>query len=754
MKKVISTLLCIVMVCAIYIPLNVTADGLAGKAGKIPDGGEKGVGGGARSRPCFRIGLINEDFPNPIDYDKPVLPQVKAHYKNHFPNMENPRIWVPGEYDDLTYNDIKLVWCETSSGDLYHYPKADNSKVIQFMDNKNIWSGFDIFYYELLKKVKNYDLSTIGDSWLDVYKSVDKPNEKCKGIINYIFYQWNDIGKKSIIKKVNDICHYKELSSEISEQIKNKVGYLQMLMILYGAADDTYKETYKNAIDRYINWIDMDTNPVLIAIDTVTIFNSPSWGSEQQFFPSTEYVEYAASLTEANRLTNPNNDFFANNHDTNFIGSRHQEEIMLAATRKSVKERKKLRITELKDEAYRTTPTSWGASLVYGHSHYLRTVDNKVQFVDSEHHIVGMIEAIQFIDGVYEGFAISSLDNMNPPPLNPTGSFGISTSPPPIEILAEGSITIGKNNIVKITGSMTKTEEDVWNDVICDPGYPKIKVTLTSDMTSNKRKSSHVNGYTGNKLYSTQVTGDNGDPNNEASWTPKSKEDLINFLNGSTPIVFTHDLIDQEIEEEENQKYTYKATIQIKTSKDGKIITLTGNPDTALKIYKNPKKPYPVYRDYYSTPSFWSEIKQGSPYNESFEAMAGVPTTRSLYFATGGSEFIIDINLEYCENQKATRKYKSYFTGVPSEYMEVDQAGDYTVGGFSLNGHKGGTYTKTWSGNIPWTGSHSHSGWHGGSVSDKWDYSDQKADLKAAQEYADEVNGTTISHEAPSDGIT
>ncbi|GKX28648.1 hypothetical protein SH1V18_11280 [Vallitalea longa] len=775
MKRVISILLCILMVFGIYIPLPITADGMNGEAGKLPGGGEIGQEGGARPNPCFRIGLINENFPNSIDYTKSVIPQIKAHYKNHFPNMENSKIWVPvvnqttikndRVYDIKVNEDIKLVWCETSSGNLLTSPKENNNKKIQYMNNKKVYSGYDIFYYSLLENVKNNDLSTIGDTWLDTYNKVEDVELKCESILNYIFYQWNNKGEKTIIQKINNICHYEGTTTDPTEKIKNKVGYLQMLMILYGVAADEYKSIYKNAIKRYINFTDMDTNPVLIAVDTITIFTSKGWGTEQLYIPSTEYIEYAAGITEANKLTNPNNNFFANNHDNNFIAPRHQEEIILEATKKSITQRKQTRITDLYGKAFSTTATAWGSSLVYGHSHYLRTVNDYVRFQDlSESETVGMIEALQFIDGVYEGFAVSSLDNLDPPPIDLSGEFGVDAGESPIE-LDEGSTTIGQNTIVKITGNLTNEEKENWNRFEYEEGYPKIKVTLISNMISNKRDSSKVYGYKGNKLQSTQVTGAQGDGDNEKFWDAKSKDELINFLSGNEPIIFTHDLTQQPIEEEEIQTYNYQATIQIKTSKDGKIITLKGNPDIATKIFKNPKH-IPEIRTYSSTPSYWSEIKQGSPYHESFEAMAGVPTTRSLYFATGGSEFIVDITLEYCENEEAIRKYKSYFTGVPSKFKEGDQAGSYTVpspsgassSDLTVNVHGGDTnISATWTGSIP-NNAKAVTVKGSGSVKATCpadpDMTAYENAMKQADAWASTINGYTISHKAASDGIT
>ena len=44
--------------------------------------------------------------------------------------------------------------------------------------------------------------------------------------------------------------------------------------------------------------------------------------------------------------------------------------------------------------------------------------------------------------------------------------------------------------------------------------------------------------------------------------------------------------------------------------------------------------------------------------------MSGTPTTRSLYFASGGTEFIVDVQVQYVPKVTKTRTYRSYFTAV------------------------------------------------------------------------------------------
>ncbi len=79
-----------------------------------------------------------------------------------------------------------------------------------------------------------------------------------------------------------------------------------------------------------------------------------------------------------------------------------------------------------------------------------------------------------------------------------------------------------------------------------------------------------------------------------------------------------------------------------------------------------------VSASYTSVPESYCELKEGSVLNEQFEAMAGVPSTRTLYFSTGGSEFIVNLRCQYEANQKAERTYRSHFNGTDCGYRKGD----------------------------------------------------------------------------------
>ena len=157
-----------------------------------------------------------------------------------------------------------------------------------------------------------------------------------------------------------------------------------------------------------------------------------------------------------------------------------------------------------------------------------------------------------------------------------------------------------------------------------------------------------------------------------------------------------------EIYDKDGKTYYFK-----KTDSNGKKV-----PDKEKSVnYTNPV--YITYKVTYkpsSTPKFefygdmgsidnsdsvkahaYSEFKEGSVYNETFEAMAGVPSTRTMYFATGGEEFMVNLQAVYDdyvakkgstvgeegENvdpnaYKAVRKYTVHFNGVDCEYKEGD----------------------------------------------------------------------------------
>lgn len=128
-------------------------------------------------------------------------------------------------------------------------------------------------------------------------------------------------------------------------------------------------------------------------------------------------------------------------------------------------------------------------------------------------------------------------------------------------------------------------------------------------------------------------------------------------------------------------------------------------------IPEEEEAPKYMTREYASDEINYAEVKHGTIYKEDWEAMAGVPTTRNLYFAAGGNEFAVEIQVENTGLMEGQRTYRSLFNQADCEFKKGDSADTtFTVDSpegasssdVTLNVHNGDvTVTATWQGEIP-----------------------------------------------------
>lgn len=158
-------------------------------------------------------------------------------------------------------------------------------------------------------------------------------------------------------------------------------------------------------------------------------------------------------------------------------------------------------------------------------------------------------------------------------------------------------------------------------------------------------------------------------------------------------------------------------------------------------------------------PTTFTEVKEGSrPLQEKFDAMSGVPSTKRLYYSVGGTEYLIDFEMEYMKDiDSVWRTYTSRFKGVDSKYRAGDTSGPKTVGGQSVDTHYGSSHIKTWQGSIPNKGvskTVSGSGTVSATSTAVPDRSAYNSALKEAQAYQKEVANTEHFHTSVSDRVT
>lgn len=202
-----------------------------------------------------------------------------------------------------------------------------------------------------------------------------------------------------------------------------------------------------------------------------------------------------------------------------------------------------------------------------------------------------------------------------------------------------------------------------------------------------------------------------------------------------------------------NVVFDYKADFKVTTNYNNQDYEFTGISEDPASFIVLPER-----LGYTSKPEAYVELKNygagsnmSGTLSEEWEAMAGVPSTEQLYFAAGGSEFIVDITVEYVKDEVAKRSYDAYYTQTKCQFYDGDNSKTHTLGGVTVNTHTGGHYTASGypkSGTCPYTfsaGSH-------GSFSESWDCSSYNAAVAAAEAKAAQINETILKFTDASHG--
>jgi len=228
---------------------------------------------------------------------------------------------------------------------------------------------------------------------------------------------------------------------------------------------------------------------------------------------------------------------------------------------------------------------------------------------------------------------------------------------------------IGKKVPVQVDLQQSDTEVDNWKKWVKGKSNFQMRIRLWRTDTGPNN--------TGNpaiwEKVGTSPTPQGGDSPEVWYDLTKGADQLIDMLDGGPPskALYNDNLMEYPIPEGGKVSFRYNASVWIRAKDSaGNWVTVQCSSDTAsteLKWFRPKKIPPDGVGNFFSIPKYFSEIKEGSPQpfgtssNETFDAMSGTPTTRNLYFASGGSEFMVDIQVEYVPKVTQTRTYKSEF---------------------------------------------------------------------------------------------
>ena len=661
----------------------------------------KGTGGGIvyTDYPGFAVSLTESTFTNPIlEEDGAEVRKAKYedYYKNRFPCQKQAVYFIPSEAYNNTF---PISWYNASTGKIVT-PKNVNLATgkTATAGDKNSYNYFKI--REIVESVNdpdNLNYTALHNKILNVsdqsglYKKLGKGewkklvsnNEKDNLAI------WNFLLRDKASSIDTALKKYLKtsvtLTGKTALEIKliHAAAWVDLVATLYILSPPgEQKNYYENQIENYLigDSKTVGIHPSHISIVPVATVRTRNIEPEYRYISAIDYIQYIYGATPAASL-----DGIKHLADTkiNYINDPEgwMKLIDLSVVRSLKDAPKAARVTNLTGAAAESNGFNWGMRAVLGsrlstttggsHNWYSTTVD-------------GLLQRLRFKGGMY-GFVIAYPGTQFIPDETLKGRFGITLDGEDKEIVPGAQDTIGEP--VQITLELKQSnsrEVKTWNKRLSETftgDYPKIKITMDRE-TPIARTCGTTTPTIGddNPELSTSSTYYNGSAATEdAKYKKIEVAELKKFLFKGSTINFTDETQTYKIAPNSSVTFKYKATVSIKLSSTEKVVLFTGDVGEKRKTYSRPDTP-PEVVEYTSQPSYWSEIKNGEPGNETFEAMAGTPTTRNLYFASGGSEFVVETKFQYVKDTETTRTYRSHFSAIESEFKANDALKGNNIG--------------------------------------------------------------------------
>ena len=659
----------VVMVLSLFVGIdmgmgnnNVYATGLAvGSNGKLTPytqyPANVGVTFATKStKNIIEVGLTR----NPDTYlqaSNGILEIEKAYATKIMQNKDNSLFFVNDDlYNEFGRDGNFAIAYYNGSGSLDYY--GSDTYLARIRQLGGVTNSGNI-YYDRIKDMSDGELLS---SWKDITSFSEYSN--CLGVWNWIL-QINGSGTsynydiKNRIDKYtkSEGLNFNDLNSlSDADRAKVKYAYIDLLMTMYtlsmGSTANIYWET---AINDYIEGTKLEESPVTIVIgDCVKMYLGKNVPTNSVITRVYDYIHYAAGIENAYRLDKPG---YINIQSTDMLG-KLKEQADLSKFASPTKKRP-LDVNSARE------PFSSGYSAVV--SKRLNTSGYPTTWGNQNYTGVAL-DAIQFTAN-NKGFMLV--------PSVPTSSSDFKIK---LTATIDGrnvKIISNRDNVgspVKLTvsGENNSTDLAKWESIL--NSYNSYRVSFDfkrTDKNSNTTMSIRPNAG----VYPLATVWDSNR--------------LRLFLSGSESVVDYTDnsVINEAMSNKKMVQYEYNVTMRINygpsyeseslaySSSMADLGGAAGNIVTVLR--QDDDKTF----RYDSVPQSYAEIKEGVPRGESFEAMAGVPSTETLYFAAGGSEFIAQVELEYIEDEEATRTYNDVFHGTACEF----KTGDVGKSGGSAN---------------------------------------------------------------------
>ena len=667
--EVISALLLItVLICSINIT-PIRADSIIGTSGSILANGQTGKNGGLVAEvPCYFVSINNEILKNGSKIDPTGqfnTALVEQQYNNHWPVVKDNSIcFIPPAImpanGDLAYSGVNCYYDPYSLSLVYHYGSQVPGALAPLSTDTTDKLPMSISTYTINGK-------SYWDSSIDELTSVSNGTPVWEQYANQLSYVqclqvWNTVFKNTVsndgstiddnVKMLLQGAHSAKVDETAQSDktystdiIATRKEYASLLATLYKIAPSSVQQSWAGQIQEFLSNSN-EFAPVTIGIQIGGGFRVPDQFSAStiEYLPAVDYVEFMSSIMPSQDLHSSG--FELGQGDTyNSLG------IMLDAIDRSItlQNQSNMQVNRYTDLPYNSNGFLYAYPGVISQNRMVTDGSSGTWHSSS---VNGMFQSLYFADepSMY-GMVIIGGDCLGNLPNN--GQFDLDAKPDsPTQVT--GSV-IGQSVPVTISLKNTDTtladlESSIQN---ADSSSLKLSVRLTRDVANSK-----ITGNSGNESASLPLDG------TAESVTP---DELYSLLEGTTTLQYSDDTTQFSIAPGSSQKFTYTGAVTITIGATD--VVLTGNPPSdSVDFFAMPSNVANEF-SYTSQPQSYSEIKDGWPNGgEKYEAMAGQPTTRTIYFASGGSEFLVAIKGELIPTATTTRHYQDTFSQVNSAW--------------------------------------------------------------------------------------
>lgn len=436
--------------------------------------------------------------------------------------------------------------------------------------------------------------------------------------------------------------------------------YLDFLLCCYAAAGTNEAASWRTAIDDYING-NTEGNPIAIVLQPGVFGVIRSQGVMRTVFISAyDFISTTYDLHSAYRM-NSDQWWSTNTSNHGNFFEMWKDSVKLSAANDKDDTDIYSRTTRTQNKSARDL-YSWGIGALLPDKWVVVDGDGNVESTTANDtpgsymHSVGLdkVKPSVYAEQMH-GFALFPA-----PAGQPAASFGALQATPDNYIIT--TPTIPTNVTLTLYGGVAEEDLGTWVNTVNSAKQAGRTFKIRVDWSSNAKDYGLSSRIVSNPV--------------ELEWSPDM---LLEWLTNRQTIV-CYDVLQGQTANSTSVMIDYTANITVTTeSEHGKREYKGSASDLASFVMKLDRIGYT------STPEAYSEFKNfgvNSDYtgnlSEDFEAMAGVPSTEQLYFAAGGSEFIVDVTLNEVNDETAYRTYDFYYSSVPCENKEGDSCDEKT----------------------------------------------------------------------------